>query len=99
MKGKLLSALKKPLAILSGALGTLAVLDPSLVFALLTTVWVNAGTLFTGVSIFAFTVVPNVSELQHWQGAFVGAAVVLAIIRGSKLLLRVYNDYTEEIDD
>lgn len=99
MKEKLPFTLRKPLTVIGGALTSLLILDPSWIIALAATVWVNAGTLFTGVSIFAFTVVPNVAELRHFQSAFLGLAVALAVIRGSKLLLGVYNDYTEEVDD
>lgn len=100
MERNLRETLKRPIVAVPGALASVVtVLDPTWLLVLFETVIANSGTLFAATSIFATTVAPNVAEIAHYSSALVGVMVVLAVIHGGKMLNKVYNDYTEEIDD
>lgn len=100
MERTLRETLKQPIVAVPGALASVVtVIDPTWLYVLFETIVANSGTLFAATSIFATTVAPNVDFLDHLAPALTGLMVVLAVIYGAKMLNKVYNDYTEEMDD
>ena len=93
---------KHPVTILTAALGTVSQLfQVPFLDALIATAWSQISVLFTGMSVFAFTVIPNV-DLGEWAwlgSAAESAAIVLAIGYGAKLLIQAFGQFDEELDN
>lgn len=71
-----------------------------LIDAVFGVVWGQLSVLFTGASIFAFTVLPNVElgALEFLSEHVQVIAIVLGIAYGGKLLLQVADKIEDEID-
>lgn len=67
--------------------------------AVLGVVWGQMSILFTGTSIFAFTVLPNVAAPEWLSGNVQILAIVLGVAYGAKLLTQVGEKITEELEN
>lgn len=83
--------LKHPATLVSALLGGLGLaVKPALVLGVGGALWGQLGTLFTAISVFAFTVVPQVPALSPAESILTGAALLTGVAYGLKLLNRVY---------
>lgn len=83
-----------------GALATLlgvVPLDPLLAF--LGAIWATSGTSFTTVSIFAFTVGPEVQSLEPYLPVLRGLAVGLGVLYGIRKLLTLIDRFKENLKE
>lgn len=60
--------------------------------------WASIGTLFTGVSIFAFTVAPEVGLSSGQLQLVQGVALFLATAYGVKMLFRFADRFTDKLE-
>lgn len=86
-------------AAVGGVFGMLYVVDPSLLLAIGITVYEQAGALFTASSIFAFTVVPNVEQLEQVQPYAIWAALGFAVVYLFKLARGVLGRAQNRVED
>jgi len=92
-------ALRHPATALTVVVSALAqVFQLPFIDAVLGVLWGQVSVLFTGTSIFAFTVLPNV-EAPAWLASNVQLlAIVLGVAYALKLLSQVFEKITEEVD-
>lgn len=67
--------------------------------AILGVVWSQLSVLFTGASIFAFTVLPNVQAPTALTSNVQTVAVLLAVVYGLKLLTQFGSKVTDQLND
>lgn len=79
-----------PFTVVASVVGSVLAIDPTFPITLGAVVWAQAGTLFTAVSISAFTVVPNVPWLAPLEHYFVAAALGFAGVYITKLVYQFW---------
>lgn len=89
--------IKNPVAWLTGGVGGVVLVDPTVLTALLAALWSSAGTLFTAASVAAFTVVPEVDALSQYEQTAVAVAVAAGGIYLAKLGYRIFDNYTDRL--
>lgn len=101
-KKRIEDALKHPIAWASGGVASIVAVvfalggDPFGITAAIITVIVSRATsLFTGASIFGFTVAPNVDVIPAWP--FQVGAIVLGIVVVAKILDRVWDSFKSRV--